>query len=141
MIKFPITFVAVMKPSPIHIHRRADYVGIAGSVLCLVHCLVTPALAVGTSLTAGHQVVAGFLPLDYLFILINGMAVYYATRGHKHAVLRVVLWLAFGLFSLSLLLENQAPVFAWLGYLGSGLLVLGHGLNLLLCRPWQVAHK
>ncbi|HEV7348956.1 MerC domain-containing protein [Telluribacter sp.] len=130
-----------MKPQPIHTHGRADYVGIAGSLLCIVHCLLTPALALGTSLSASHHVVAGFLHLDYLFILVNGLAVFYATREHKFPVVKGLLWLAFGLFAVSLLFENQASAFVWLGYVGSGLLVVGHAINLLLCRPWLMAQK
>lgn len=131
-----------MKPSPIHTHGRADYVGIAGSLLCIVHCLLTPVLAVGSSLAVEHHhSVAGFLRLDYLFILVNGLAVYYATREHKLPLVKGLLWLAFGLFAVSLLLEGTAAAFVWLGYIGSGLLVAGHTINLLLCRPWQMAHK
>ncbi|GAB2779560.1 hypothetical protein GCM10027275_23880 [Rhabdobacter roseus] len=117
-----------------HPHRRADYLGIVGSVLCLVHCLVTPALAVGSSLLVEHEAHVGSIPLDYLFILVNGLAVYYATRSHEAKWLKNVLWAAYLLFSVSLVLEEHGRVFAWLGYLGSGLLVLGHGLNLYFCR-------
>ncbi|GAB3174480.1 MerC domain-containing protein [Telluribacter humicola] len=130
-----------MKTSPIHTHGRADYVGIAGSLLCIVHCLLTPVLAVGSSLTVEHHVVAGFLHLDYLFILVNGLAVYYATRDHKFPLVKGLLWLAFGLFAVSLLLEGKGDMFVWLGYVGSGLLVAGHAINLLLCRTWMMAHK
>ncbi|WP_247236921.1 MerC domain-containing protein [Telluribacter sp. SYSU D00476] len=130
-----------MKPSPIHTHGRADYVGIAGSLLCIVHCLLTPVLAVGSSLTVDDHTIAGFLHLDYLFVLVNGLAVYYATRGHKFPLVKLILWLAFGLFAVSILLEGTATVFVWLGYIGSGVLIAGHAVNLLLCRPWMMAHK
>ncbi len=120
-----------------HTHGKADYIGIAGSLLCLVHCLLTPALAVGSSLTTHHHLAAGMINLDYFFILINGVAVYFATRDHKVTGLRLFLWSSLLLFSVALLLENVSPVFSVLGYIGSGLLIAGHFYNLIYCRPWS----
>ncbi|GHB58422.1 MerC domain-containing protein [Persicitalea jodogahamensis] len=117
-----------------HSHGKADYVGIVGSVLCLIHCLITPALAIGGSLSV-HDHPAGGL-LNYFFILFNGIAVYFATRDHKIPVLRLFLWSAFVLFSCSLLLETHNPAFHLMGYLGSALLILGHVYNLVYCKPW-----
>ncbi|MPR35306.1 MerC domain-containing protein [Salmonirosea aquatica] len=123
-----------------HSHSKADYMGIAGSVLCLIHCLITPVLALGTSLTA-HSHTIGVIDLDYFFILINGVAVYFATREHRNPLLRLFLWSAFLLFSVSLILENYFPAFRTLGYLGSGLLIAGHVYNLIYCRPWRIVNE
>lgn len=121
-----------------HSHGKADFVGIAGSLLCLIHCLITPALAIGGSLSAHEQLAVGPLHLDYFFILINGVAVYFATRDHKIPVLQLFLWSSFVLFSSSLLLEDINPAFKVTGYLGSAFLILGHGYNLVYCKPWRV---
>ena len=122
-----------------HSHSKADFFGIAGSVLCLIHCLITPALALGTSLTAHNHTIGGLIDLDYFFIIINGAAVYFATREHRISSLRVFFWGALLLFSVSLILENYFPAFKMLGYLGSGLLIAGHVYNLIYCRPWRRA--
>lgn len=125
-----------MKPktslSTPHTHGKADYIGVAGSVLCLVHCLITPALALGSSLSIDHHTAGG--GLDYLFILVNGLAVFFATREHRSPALRLFLWASFALFSVSLLLEHDFAGFKTLGYVGSGLLILGHLYNLIYCR-------
>ena len=123
-----------------HSHSKADYMGMAGSILCLIHCLITPALALGSSLSVHSHAVGGIFNLDYLFILVNGIAVYFATREHRIPLLRVFLWGSWLLFSVSLLLENAHPFFKIMGYVGSGLLIAGHGYNLIYCRPWRVAH-
>ncbi len=115
-----------------HAHGKADYIGVAGSILCLVHCLVTPALALGSSLSVNHSVLGG--SLDYVFILVNGFAVFFATREHRLPFLRVFLWSAFALFSISLLLENHSAGFKLGSYVASGLLILGHLYNLIYCR-------
>ncbi len=124
-----------------HHHGKADYVGIAGSALCLVHCLVTPALALGSTFSAPHQASIGFLGLDFFFILINGAAVYLATREHRIPALRAFLWFSFALFSVSLLLEHQNEAFHLLGYLGSALLIGGHLYNLVFCKPWRLLNR
>jgi hypothetical protein len=117
-----------------HAHGKADYFGIAGSVLCIIHCLMVPALAMGSMLGHNHHGNASLVSLDYLFILINGIAVFYATRDHKSFLLRLLLWGALSLFSVSLIFENRNVVFSWLGYVGSGLLIVGHMLNIYLCQ-------
>jgi len=123
-----------------HSHSKADFMGIAGSILCLIHCLITPALALGTSLTAHNHLLGGIIDLDYFFIFINGLAVYFATREHRLPALRLFLWGAFLLFAVSLILENYYPAFKVLGYLGSGLLIAGHVYNVIYCRPWRIVN-
>jgi hypothetical protein len=124
-----------------HTHSKADFMGIVGSILCLIHCLITPALALGTSLTTHSHSVGGIFDLDYFFVLINGVAVYFATREHRIPALRVFLWGSFLLFAVSLILENHYPAFTLLGYLGSGLLIAGHIYNVIYCRPWRVVNQ
>ncbi len=118
----------------VHSHNKADYIGILGSALCIVHCLLVPALAFGSTVATHHEHHAGLRSLDFLFILINGVAVYYATRNHKSLPLKIFLWGALVLFSFSLLFEGKHVVFSWLGYAGSALLIIGHLINLYICQ-------
>ena len=119
-------------------HGKADYIGIAGSVLCIIHCILVPVIAIGGSLSHEHHHHGGFMSLDYFFILINGIAVYFATKEHGSTFLQYFLWSAFSLFAISLVFEGVSPIFNWLGYAGSALLIVGHFANLYLCR---FAHK
>lgn len=115
-------------------HGNADYIGITGSVLCIIHCIITPIIAVSSSLLFKDSLAEGMHLLGYVFILVNGVAVYYATRQGHTAKLNKFLWAAFALFATSILLEEANEVFHYLGYLGSFLLIVGHSLNLYLCR-------
>jgi hypothetical protein len=117
----------------VHSHGKADYIGILGSVLCIIHCLLVPALALGSSV-ATHHSHPGLISLDYIFILINGIAVYYATRNHHSLPLRILLWGALAVFSTSLIFEGKHHAFTLLGYVGSGLLIIGHLINLYICQ-------
>ncbi|MCF2444385.1 MerC domain-containing protein [Dyadobacter sp. CY345] len=117
-----------------HTHNKADYIGILGSVLCIVHCIAMPVLALGSTFGHDHHAHIGFISLDYLFILINAVAVYFATRGHKKSFVNLFLWVALAIFAVSLIFEERNIVFQWLGYLGSALLITGHLINLYICQ-------
>ena len=116
-----------------HSHGKADYIGILGSVLCIIHCMLVPALAFGSTVFNKHTH-TGLISLDYFFILVNGVAVYYATRNHKSLPIRLLLWGALIIFSVSLIFEGRNQLFTWLGYIGSVLLITGHLLNIYICQ-------
>jgi len=120
-----------------HTHNKADYVGILGSVLCILHCIAMPMLALGSSLGHDHHEHIGFISLDYFFILLNLIAVYFATREHKSLLVRVLLWSALSIFAVSLIFEERSIIFQWLGYFGSALLIIGHLVNLYFCQTAQ----
>ena len=91
-----------------HSHGKADYIGILGSVL-VHHPLPAYACSgIWLNVMRSHHAHAGLLSLDYFFILINGIAVYYATRNHKSCRYGLILWGAFAVFSVSLILEGTA---------------------------------
>ncbi len=117
-----------------HSHNKADYIGILGSVLCIIHCILLPAVTFGVSLGHAHTHNSGLFSLDLLFILINAVAVYYATKTHASAGLKMLLWSGLGIFAISILLESFSHVFIWLGFLGSGMLITGHFYNLFVCQ-------
>ncbi|MBC7571231.1 MAG: MerC domain-containing protein [Spirosoma sp.] len=112
--------------------NKADYVGITGSILCLIHCIGTPFLLVGSALTPHKHLTIGFLSLDYLFIGVNVIAVFLATRHYAQPVIKRALWGFLILFAGSLLLENVSGAFHYIGYLASAGLVLTHLTNI-----WQ----
>ncbi|GAA4448995.1 hypothetical protein GCM10023189_07720 [Nibrella saemangeumensis] len=118
--------------------RKADYVGITGSVLCILHCLATPVLLMTSTLVANESVRAGYLSLDYLFIGINIAAVYHATRHNTSSFIKTSLWFFLGLFTLALLLEDVNPVFEYVAYAASAGLVLSHLYNI---RYNRTAHS
>lgn len=120
------------------VDKKADYIGITGSVLCLIHCLAAPMVVMTSSLLRDDTLRAGFLSLDYVFIIINIVAVYFATRQHSSSALRTALWSFLLLFTVGLLLEDVSPVFEYVAYAASAGLVISHMLNL---RQHRMAHS
>lgn len=120
------------------VDKKADYIGITGSVLCLIHCLAAPVLVMTSSLLRDDTLRAGFLSLDYIFIAVNIVAVYFATRSHTSSAIRTALWSFLFLFAVGLLLEEVSPVFEYLAYAASTGLVISHLFNL---RQHRIAHS
>jgi hypothetical protein len=117
----------MMKPSTLT--SKADYIGITGSVLCILHCLATPVLLMTVNF-AHESLKVGYLSLDYVFILVNVFAVYHASK-HAHAAgIRRALWGFLGLFTACLLLEDYSERFEYIGYAASLGLVVTHLVNL-----------
>ncbi|WP_128548762.1 MerC domain-containing protein [Larkinella soli] len=110
--------------------RKADYIGISGSVLCVIHCLITPFLLVSSSFLADDAVRVGYLSLDYVFIGVNILAVYFATRHFASPAVRVGLWSFLVLFAVAILLEDFSETFEYLGYAASFGLMSMHLINI-----------
>ncbi|MBO0934684.1 MerC domain-containing protein [Fibrella aquatilis] len=118
--------------------KKADYIGITGSVLCIIHCMAAPVMVMTTGfLRTDATLRIGFLGLDYVFIAINIAAVYFATRHHTSAAIRATLWGFLTLFATSLLLEAVSSLFEYTAYFASAGLVITHLINL---RQHRVAH-
>ncbi|MBC3789014.1 MerC domain-containing protein [Spirosoma utsteinense] len=117
--------------------RKADYIGITGSVLCLIHCLITPVLLMTSALMRDEHLRIGFLSLDYVFIGVNIIAVYAATRGHVSPGIKRALWGFLALFATGILLEDVSESFELMGYIASAGLVMTHLLNI---RQHQQKH-
>jgi hypothetical protein len=114
-------------------HHRADYVGITGSVLCLVHCLATPVLLVTANWLRDDTVREGFLNLDYAFILVNVVAVWTAAQRASRRI-ALALWVSLSLFAVGILFEDLNPAFEYLGYVASLSLIVSHFTNIRHCR-------
>lgn len=112
------------------IDKKADYVGITGSVLCMIHCIAAPVLVMTAGLFHNDTLRTGFLGLDYVFIAVNIVAVYFATRQHTSPAIRMSLWSFLALFAVALLLEGSSSTFEYVAYVASAGLVITHLINL-----------
>ncbi|RZJ93118.1 MAG: MerC domain-containing protein [Hymenobacter sp.] len=116
--------------------HRADYVGITGSVLCIIHCLATPVLIMTSALLNYESLRVGVLGLDYLFIGVNILAVWSASQ-HTTNRIRWALRGFLALFAGSLLLEDRSELFEYTAYAASVGLVVVHLFNI---RQSRVSH-
>jgi len=113
---------------------KADYLGITGSVLCIVHCVATPFLLLTVTWLRNDTLRSGFLSLDYVFVAINALAVFSATRHATTPAIKIVLWGSLTLFAGCLLLEEVSPLFGYGTYLASAGLIGGHIVSIRYCQ-------
>ena len=76
--------------------RKPDTIGILSSGLCLIHCLATPFLFV---LTLSSNACCESTPLwwqwlDYSFLFISFIAVFYSTKSSNSKIIKICLWIS-----------------------------------------------
>jgi hypothetical protein len=120
----------------------ADRLGTWTSALCLVHCLLTPALL------SFSAVFAHFLPADesvhrilaVLVALFGTIALIAGFRRHRrHATLFLMLG-GLGSIAGTAWLGDKLPSHAWeiaITMIGSGLMISAHRLNHTFCRSCE----
>ncbi len=138
---------------------NSDFVGVMSAFLCIIHCAVVPILmAVHSFYYAGNFTVAthnhieheGHLhentsfidiiqgshwhALDYFFIIITLVAVYFATRKNVVSWIKIGLWSAASIFVVSILLAETITGIHYFAYLASALLIVFHFLNQRLSK-------
>jgi hypothetical protein len=112
------------------VSRKSDWLGILGSIACLVHCLALPALFYFFQFTLNnHDSLKSHL-LDYSFAIIATVAVSFAVRKSTSVLVRRVLMISLLFFVGGVLLETFLPNAIFLLHIGSLGLITGHALNI-----------
>lgn len=118
----------------------SDVLGVAASGLCAIHCALTPVFFATRPIlenTIGkHSHGSGFWALlDYLFLVLSLVSVWYSARYTTHTAIKSVLWGAWVVFAMGLLSETfHFPYGKWFMYIGSITLVVAHVHNHQYCK-------
>lgn len=123
----------------------SDWLGAATSGLCAIHCTLTPLFFAAKPVlesTVGEDGLGVWGMLDYVFLILSLLAVWYSTRHTTHAHLKWILWLAWAVFAIGLLAEPLELSFGkWLMYAGSITLVIAHIKNYRHCQQCKLEVK
>jgi uncharacterized membrane protein len=153
-------------------HINSDFIGAISAFLCIIHCAIVPilmgvhsvyytgdALASNSHTEHSHSHLASdslnlssnfitifegshWHAIDYFFIVITLIAVFFATRKSVVSWITAGLWSAASLFVVSILLEESINGIEYLAYLASALLIMFHFLNQSLGKKIKLqAHK
>ncbi len=73
---------------------KADTLGIIASSLCLIHCIATPFLfiAKACAATCCSATPSWWKWIDYLFIIVSFIAIYFATKNTTKKWMKIALW-------------------------------------------------
>ena len=117
--------------------KYSDKVGVVSNILCMLHCFATPFIFFSQTQTVhiGHDVPFAWQIINYFFISISGIAVYYSAKNSTNnivKILMVIFWsiLSFLIISEGLELLHLPEV---LTYLSASFLSLLHIYNLKYC--------
>lgn len=105
-----------------HPSGKSDLIGMVSALLCAVHCLAMPILiGISATLTWVHE-------MTFVFLIIGGIAAYSSTKN-AHMWVKLLIWPAFALLTISAILEHGFNVHTWLNYWAAAILIVGHGVN------------
>lgn len=108
---------------------NSDYFGIIGSVLCAVHCALTPFII--AAMSAAQIAEKGLVWLDYLFITLCLWAVFHSSQRANSPKIKIGFWASWVVFAMGILLEDAIEGMNYMGYAGTLGLVGLHFWNLL----------
>ncbi len=118
----------------------SDWLGATASSLCAIHCTLTPLVLAAKPVldsTMGHQHGGHefWVLLDYLFLVLSLVAVWYSSKHTSHSGIKKVLWAAWVVFAMGLLSESFGFSYGkWFMYAGSITLVIAHLQNHRYCK-------
>jgi len=116
---------------------HSDYIGIIGSGLCVIHCLLTP-IFLSLSMFLPHTEEESFFSvghlLELLFLFIAFFAVFNSSSRTPFNKVSVAFWFFFFLFAIGVLFHDDFKCLAFISYLGSFGLVVTHIINIKKCK-------
>lgn len=117
---------------------RPDAIGAVTSLLCIVHCVVTPFVFLAQSCTIDTCETSPFWwsSLDYLFLIMSLLSIYHSTQTTSNKLMKPILWSNWSL--LFLLITNEKLELFWLPeaitYIAAFILAVVHIYNLKYCQ-------
>lgn len=118
--------------------KNSDYIGASTSGLCMLHCFATPLIFLSQSAAINISLDITFLwySLNYMFLLISFIAIYYSVKNSSNFLVKVLLYLFWLLLSALIINEGLSifPVPELYTYISAFSLSSLHIYNLKYCR-------
>jgi hypothetical protein len=119
----------------------SDFVGISGSILCLIHCLAPQLIGLGLLGAGIGSYFAGEI-WALIFWITCLWAVNHSAKSARYPAAALALWASFLLFSSGLAMETFLGAGKAVSYSGSVLLILAHLWNYRLqTKAANVIHR
>ncbi len=119
-------------------NSKADAIGIMASSLCLIHCIATPFVFITHACVATtcSATPAWWKLIDYTFLIVALIAIYFATKHSIKKWVRITLWLSWTLLAAIILNESLhlIPIPHWFIYIPSLSIVFLHFYNRKYCH-------
>lgn len=118
------------------IKHKSDVFGAAASTLCLVHCMATPFLFLAHASFNTNEISNLWESLDYIFLAISFMAIYWSTKTTAKQWIKYILWGSWCVLLLIILNEKlqYLSIPEYVIYFPSISLIFFHYYNLKYCK-------
>jgi len=72
---------------------KADIIGATVSILCLIHCVITPIIFITYGAAACHtEAPLWWKSIDFLFLTISFLAIFRSTQTTSSQIIKLILW-------------------------------------------------
>ena len=129
------------------LNDRSDFIGIVSATICLIHCIVVPIFfayyvhdhnqafrAFGPEFqpthTHYHFGSFGFFKVDYIFLTIGFIAIWFSSKHTENKWIRFFMWVSYFVLVGSVVMEEAALFFQVTLYIASIGLIFAHLVNL-----------
>lgn len=118
--------------------NKPDTFGAIASAICLVHCVATPLIFIvsSCSLKGCNNTPLWWKSIDYIFLIISLIAIYFSTKTSTNNTVKVLLWLSWTLLFTVIINEKMnwfyLPEYSI--YIPATLLIVAHMYNLKYCK-------
>lgn len=110
--------------------NKADVVGIVASSVCIIHCLLTPFVAVLFSGILKEK----YELLNFVFLLVSLISVVLSVRSSKHNLFKGLFIYFWVQLSVALVFEDVNIIFTLMMYFAAIGLIVTHVLNIKHCK-------
>jgi len=119
------------------LHNNSDTIGVFTSLVCSIHCFATPILFVAQSgLLSSNIQPVWWESINYIFIALSFIAVYYSAKNTSENIMKPILWLCW-LFFVSVILNEMielTKIPELFSYVSAFSLAFVHVCNLKYCQ-------
>ena len=138
------------------LQKHSDLLGMVSAGLCLIHCIALPVFLLST-ISAGlvthewhwlggtplgavprRDTPLGGTPLDYIFIALAVLAVYFSAKRTPSSYIRIGMWLSVIIFGVALLAHEISEYAQYISIAASMVLMLLHFINIRHCKRCSV---
>ena len=118
--------------------QKPDSIGAIASMLCVIHCLVTPLIFIAHSCCKDGCDAAPtwWKSIDFIFLTVSFFSIYQSTKTTTHSGMKPILWSLWCLLTF-LIINEKIDVFSvpeTINYITATTLAFFHIYNLKYCQ-------
>lgn len=124
------------------IQKHSDLLGMISAGLCLIHCIALPVFLISTTAAAASfstvVITHNWHWLDYIFIGLAALAVYFSARQTTSLYIRTGMWSSVIIFGVALLSHEIFEYAQYISIAASIILMLLHFINIWHCKRCNI---